>query len=77
MPTTNHGQILRQHGDITGRRFLAQVAAKGDRTAAINRTINSLREDAIVTIPEVGGGDWACPKRLVELILAAAERDQR
>ncbi len=75
MPTTSHGQILRQRGDITGRRYEAQVAAKGDRSVAIKHTMDSLNDGTPLTImPERGGAAWAIPTHLVELIKAAIDR---
>ena len=61
-------------GDTTGRKFLAQAQEKTDRVTAINRTINSLREDPVTIIPEKGGAAWAIPTHVVELIRAAINR---
>ena len=73
MPT-NHGQILRQHGDITGRRFLATQQRKDDRRSAVLHTTNSLNDGTAITIiPEQGGAPWAVPTRVVELVKVMIE----
>ena len=61
-------------GDMTGARYMANLADKDNREAAVTHTINSLREDPIVIVPERGGASWACPKHLVELIRSHIER---
>lgn len=73
--STNHGQIVRQHGDITGRRFLATQQRKDDRRSAVLHTTNSLNDGTAITIiPEQGGAPWAIPTHVVELVRAAIDR---
>lgn len=75
MPTTQHGQIRRQLGDITGRRYEAQIAAKGDRAVAVKHTMDSLNDGTAITIvPEKGGAAWAVPSHVVELVKTMIER---
>jgi hypothetical protein len=63
------------HGDLTGRRLLAQVKSKGDRTVAIKHSIDTLMDGSALTIiPERGGAAWAVPSHVVELIRAAIDR---
>lgn len=61
-------------GDLTGARHLANLADKEDREAALVHTINSLREDPIVIVPEHGGASWVVTKHVVELLRSAFER---
>ncbi len=60
--------------DFTGQKYLRSLAEKDDRNAAINRTINALREDTVTIIHERGVGSWAVPTHVVDLIRAAIER---
>ena len=63
------------HGDLTGRRLLAQAKFKGDRAVAIKHSIDTLMDGSALTIiPEMGGAPWAIPTHVVELVRAAIER---
>ena len=69
-----HGDYTPAPGDLTGHRHLANLADKEDREAALVHTINSLREDAVVLLPEPGGASWVVTKHVVELLRSAFER---
>ena len=72
-----YGDFSPRHGDLTGNQHLRLLADKEDRVSAVTHTINSLRSDPVVIVPERGGASWAVPRHVYDLILAAAKIEDR
>ncbi len=69
-----YGDFNPRHGDLTGNRHMANLAAKEDRDAAINNIKNDLVDMPLTIVRGPGKKTWAVPTEAVEAILAAAER---
>lgn len=72
-----YGDFSPRHGDLTGNRHMANLAAKEDRDAAINSTKNALVEEPLVIVRGPGKQVWAVPRAAYDAILAAAKIESR